>query len=91
MKTPKIKFEFACVHSYPYRDDRGHTDASVRVRLEYKETTSFCPRSEVAEVASRRFGWSPLVGPDEATEEAGKWAIEGIAEVLKKLWPESTK
>jgi hypothetical protein len=98
MKSPKIKIEFACSHSYPVvggrglRTEHGHSIVSVRVRVEYKKSEhgTIWGSSEMVEVASRRIDWEKgLDCSDEAMEKGAKWAAEGLAEALRKLWPEN--
>ena len=94
---PKIKFALVIDHSWPSHTAKwepaqsGSSTARVFVVVQYDQTRMYASSSRVeerVEIAAKRIDWGDCVGSDEALEEGAKWAVEGIATVFKKLWPE---
>lgn len=96
---PKIKIDYQVKHIYaedrvPYGPVRGHTVARVSARISYMR----CPmyetpwrQEESVVIAEKRYDWNDGFSADDSEVAAAKWAIEGVAEVFKKLWPKRSE
>lgn len=98
MSKPKIKFVLDVDHSYPplsaphVGPDGGYSTARLRVCIRFTRSPGYGTpwrTTETSEIASKRFDWGHGVGADDCEEQAAKWAAEGLATTLKKLWPEN--